>query len=382
MTLQCNPSVVAALLSRFTFGSTLDLQQAADELSKGIRLSMEHTTAYSIPLDQQLPPEATPATAAPYLHPLNIATALVNIAAAGQLAVDPALLVYNPPAGWVALASEQVTPVQVTITQPAPPPPPPPPAPAPPPPAPAVAPPPPPMAAPAASISDLVDAAINGGTPAAPAAITTPAEYDAYRQGQGHPPIEGTATRVDVVAPAAVAATPTVPTTPAPPAAPAQTSPAPPPVTQHVTLAQARAEADNAEAVGLPDASIMAERRSTAGRPQKSPFEREVKKRNKIAPPPFWWGFLAHSAKSLFVENPAQALDPSSTGAGPIQAYALLVALQQEVLRCVDGNLTVAELRAYLRDIDTAMSALPSKDAIYQLASALFSEDALKGSDE
>lgn len=363
-----NPEVVADLLSRYTFATLQDLQGAVGELSTGLRLSMEHTQAYGIALDQKLPADIERTSAAPYVHPHNIASALVSVAHAGQIVLDSTLLVF---AGtWVPVASTPVPTVQVTIVV-APPPVHVPPAPAPPPPPPAPGIPPAPAAQGGVDLVGLVDAAMGTGpaivapssvpaTPVvpstAPAPITTPAQFADYRDAQGHPEtrgvIEGTATRVAAAAP-----------------------PAPSQNQQHVTLEQARAQAANAEAVGLPDPSVLAERRTETGRPQKSPFERKVEPRNKVAEPPFWWPFVRHSASRLFAENPASALDPSSTGAGPVQAYALTVQIAQELLRCTDGSLTVSELRAYLRDVETGINALPSAGPIYQLVEHLFKDE-------
>jgi hypothetical protein len=164
---------------------------------------------------------------------------------------------------------------------------------------------------------------------------------------------------VPIVAPSTVAATPL----PATPAAP-----------QHVTLQQALAESADAEAVDLPDPSVLAERRSETGRPQKSPFERKVELRNKIADAPFWWPHLRYTAKRLFAENPATATDPSSTGAAPVQSFAVTVALAQELLRCAPADATVAQLRTYLREVETGICGQPSADAINQLVAHLFGD--------
>jgi len=197
--------------------------------------------------------------------------------------------------------------------------------------------------------------------------IDTPQQFDAYRQQHGHPPLAGNVPGYEapITAPATVPATP-LPATPAPVPTPAPT--------QHVTHAQAVAEADNAEALELPDPSVLAEPRSETGRPKKSPFEKKIEPRNKVADAPFWWPFVRYSCKRLFAENPATACDPDSTGSGPVQAYAVAVAIAQEILRCAPADATVAQLRTFLREVETGINATPSADAINQIVAHLFGE--------
>lgn len=380
--INANPVVVQALLARYTFAAPEHLRFAVSELTAGIRLSMEHTAAYGIPMDQQLPPENGTDSAAPFVHPHNIAAALISVVSGGHaigvtdLQVDPALQL-NVDGQWQLLNGLSAPVAGLNIVLPPTPAPAPPPPPAPAPVAPAPIAPAPVAAAPVVTdIAGLVSAAL--GTPDAPApvaAITTPAEYDAYRAAQGQAGFGA------IVAPSTVPATPVVPATPpAPPPLPSNVTPFPtaaaptPAAPQVVTLAQAKAQAQYEEASGLPDASLTQARTGESGRPQKSPFEKAVESRNKIAAAPFWFEFLLHSARKVFTDHPAQAVDGSSTGSGPVQAYALLIALLEEVLRTTDGTVTVAELRTYLSEVSTGINALPSAESINQLVDRLIAK--------
>ena len=392
--LQANPEVVAALLARYTFATYNDLAAAQAELSAGVRLSMEHTQAYQIPMDQKLPEEVERTSAAPYVHPYNIAAALVSVCSSGaklgggNLPVDPTLQVYNTASGaWQPVAGSQVPTVELTIAAPPqaiPAAPPPPPA-----PAPAAVPPPPP---PAGDLASLVGAALDapatgaqGGfeAVAAPSAVpATPVVPAAASAPQAPAPattIEGLDRQGAFENP------PTAPGGPdnrtvngtAPLATTAEGVAGPTQVTLEQAIAEAKAAppAPTAEVAGLPDPSVTAPRSSAAGRPAKSPFERTVEPRNKVASPPFWWGFLRHSAQRLFTETPPNAVSNESSGSGPVQAYALLLTLAQELLRSADGEVTVAELRTWLREVETGILALPSAKAIYQLVDVLCTED-------
>ena len=371
-----NPNVLGALLSRFTFTDTASLQHAVDTLAASIRLSTAQTAAYAqIPTDSLLPAEAelNELQITQWVHPHNVAAALINVAKAGQLAIPADLQVYVT--AWQFVAASEAPPVQVTIVPPAPVAPPPPPVQAAPP-----APPAPPIpAAPAApappqDVTALVAAAVGPGPNVIDSTaqrITTPQEFDAARQAQGHPPLAGSVPGYAPITPAVaeqLAAPSTVPATPLPP------TPAPAP-TPHVPFQQAVAEAAQQEAAELPDPSVLAERRDqTTGRTKKSPFERKVEARNKIADAPFWWPHLRYTLQRLFAENPAGACDDSSTGSGPVQAYAVGVAIAQELLRCAPADATVAQLRTYLREVETGICGQPSADAINQIVVHLFGQ--------
>lgn len=419
-----NPEVVAGLLARYTFTDYASLLPAHTELTDGVRLSMEHTAAYSIPINQLLPPEVERTAAAPYVHPLNLAAALLSVYAAGQqlggapLALVPApdLQVYNGDAWQLVVGSPcTVTPLSLAAA----------PLPVP------VAPPPPPVPLPPtaaqADLVSLVDAALGSAPPSEgltgkPAPTPRDAGYAAIAA-----PSTVAATPIVATPPVAAASGPVVvprtmsgteanakfgnrygtdweyeaeaaPETPITDMAtlgvqgafanepervvasqPALAAPygqpdAPPslPLAAQLKAMEGTGSAPAAPAKGLPDASVLAERKTAAGRPQKSPFERPVEARNKVAAAPFWWEFLRYSASKVLTESPAAALDPSSSGSGPIQSYALLIALLQDVLRGADGDLTVAELRLFLNEIETGMTSLPSGKAIYQLVDHLF----------
>jgi hypothetical protein len=125
----------------------------------------------------------------------------------------------------------------------------------------------------------------------------------------------------------------------------------------------------------LPDSSVALQRTGATGRPQASPFTKKVEPRTKVGEPPFWWGFMLHAAERILTQHPAQALDPDSQGSGPVQAYALLLhLLHDKVLAGVDGFHTVAALRTYLKEVIGNIDALPSADAINQLADSMLGE--------
>ena len=396
--LKTNPAVVTALLALYAFRSPAEVQAAADELAHNLRQSMTHTTAYGIPLDQHLPAEVSRATSAPYVHPNNLAAALHSLAGVGAT-LDASLLVYSPEAGgWQPLAQCTTDLVPVTVAPPPAPPvqaiPPAPPAPAPVPPPPPAPPAPTPEAiiapstVPATPLPATHAAAAPAPVPQAPTppaeqfpqGVNTVADLAAYREATGHPAPAGSL--LDLVA-ATQPAAPVQPVPAMPPAAPGLQDPylqgimerttaqgVPGPAV--VTHAQAQAEAHLAPVEGLPDASVLAQRTGANGRPAKSPFEREIEARKSVAAAPFWWEHLLHSAQHVFTQNPATALDPSSTGSGPVQAYAVLTRLLERVLRNADPDLTVAQLRAFLREVDTGIASLPSAAAIYQIADHLF----------
>lgn len=348
------------------------------------------------------------------------------------LAIDPNLQVYltNPP-GWTQLLAlrAHVPTAQIAI---APPPAPPAPAPAPaPPPAPPAAPPP---APPAADITSLVDVALGTTAQVDPASLASPAttaanpvpvtshappapaaaphspptpaevlarfpngivteqdfaEYRAMMTGTAPPapPAPVASTDPHAQHPGVQAAVAAVQQATAAPAAPERTVGMPPelgaPYGQtaqgvagpaHVTLEQAKAEGAKAVllGVGLPDPSVTASRVGPSGKDQKSPFLGKIELRKKLAEAPWWWPHMLHTAPRLFVDTPAQALDPSSTGTGPVQAYAALLALVSEVLRTADPALTVAELRTYLGEVATGIEALEGAEGALQLAEVLF----------
>ncbi|MCJ5690419.1 hypothetical protein LPJ08_29115, partial [Klebsiella pneumoniae] len=163
MTLQTNAAAVRSLLDRFTISTPDSLTHALDTLTAQVKLSMQNTQAYTIPLDQQLPAEHPIEVAAAFVHPYNVAAALVSLAVAAPqvgrdvVAPDPTAMVYVPElGGWKAVGAVQLVPVPVQISLA-------------PPPAPAAAVPPPPPAAPAAvplppapkgDIVDLVNASL------------------------------------------------------------------------------------------------------------------------------------------------------------------------------------------------------------------------------
>ncbi len=403
--LKTNPAVVTALLALYAFRSPAEVQAAADELAHNLRQSMTHTTAYGIPLDQHLPAEVSRATSAPYVHPNNLAAALHSLAGVGAQ-LDSSLLVYSPEAGgWQPLAQCTTDLVPVTVAPPpappvqAIPPAPPAPAPVPPPPPPPPAPTPEaiiaPSTVPATPLPATHAAAAPAPVPQAPTppaeqfpqGVNTVADLAAYREATGHPAPAGSL--LDLVAATQPGLDPYAAAAPAmlgqaaaeQPRAPAfdpalgagygttaQGVPGP----AVVTHAQAQAESHLAPVEGLPDASVLAQRTGANGRPAKSPFEREIEARKSVAAAPFWWEHLLHSAQHVFTQNPATALDPSSTGSGPVQAYAVLTRLLERVLRNADPDLTVAQLRAFLREVDTGIASLPSAAAIYQIADHLF----------
>lgn len=403
-------AVVAALLARFSLSTESELHFARDQLAQAVRLAQTHTAAYNIPLDQHFPDGVGFEAIAAYVNPTNVGASLLTLVNAANrngfnLAVDGDLQIYNAGA-WQLLAGTLLPQIPVNITAapaalaptPAPAPAPAPAAPPPPAPAPAPAP------ATAQDLSGLVQSVLAEPAPVAAAAAPAP-----------------------VVAPSTVAATPTVataPTTvttaqlaelfplgvqtegdlaiftdlrngrvtydeakarlnaidsaaaPAPAAVPAPVSP--PQASAPAPAAAAAGPAHHGPADGehLPDSSVLAQRTGSTGRPQKSPFEGKIAERKSVAPAPYWWEHMRYSAKHVFAVNPAQALDPSSTGAAPVQSYAILTTLLQDVLKPLDPHTTVAEMRTFLREVDTGMRGLESASAVFQLADVLFAEPA------
>lgn len=411
--LHSNIGVVQQLLSRFALTSAESVQQLQRVLTDALRLSMQHTACYAkIPVEQALPAEAgvDANSLAGYVHPENIAAALHSLnfavsATPGAPAIDlPADVQVYTSGSWspVGAVTSHPVPVDLRIPAPAPQPVAPPPAPIPAPPAPTLAP------APQATsdLIGLVNAALAdppaviapSTVPATPSPVTavpapapapvpqpaapeqlqaqfpqgvqTVAELDQYRAATGHPAAQQVNIPLHPSAPITDATGAVVddrsrqgmPTN-------AQGVPGP----AHVTLAQAKAEQHLAPMEGLPTADVLADRTGASGRPTKSPFERPVEARSKVGKPPFWWEHLLFSANRVFTHNPAAALDDKSTGSGPMQAYAILVQLLDKALRGADPTLNVAQLREFLREVDAGMSALPSRDAIYQIADEVFS---------
>jgi hypothetical protein len=405
-----NPHVINTLYQRLgPFNSAQSLAAAALALTAALRNSMTETSLYGIPMEQALPAEHGTDTIAVLVHPHNIASALCGISKAHahfgeELAVDPTLLVYQTfdPAGWVQLAAlapaMPVVSVQIEL-----------------PPAPVIPQAPAIPAAPAIPVAPAPAPAPALDTIAAPAGVDISALVDAALSA---PPITEQAAPAPqvavetLVAPPAVAATPVQPVV----AEPVSAAPAPvqrppevidaqpvhapiqqltpeqikgPPLDQRVlitaegvpgpsvvTLAQAKEEAQLVVTpTGLPDPSISLGTTTPTGRTKASPFTRKVEKRNKISGAPWWWEFFKYSAPRLFAEHPAGAVDPSSTGSGPVQAYAALTRLVGEVLDGADGELTVAELRTYLREVDSAIAELDDAPAILQVADFLFGAD-------
>lgn len=356
--LNVNPHAVSSVLAAFAFNGVASLDAAAATLQAQLAQSMQAPSTYSLPLDGVLPQGMPGDQAFVVVHPHNIVAALFSIIAkrnelvpAEQAAASPSLQVHTD-AGWTLITNVTAQLYAVNVVMPAPVAPAPVAAPAP---APVVAVAPTPVApapvAPVASpdaLSTLVDAAM-AATPAAPvAAVAAPAAPVAVAE-----PVD--APVAAPVAPQTVAA-----------------SPAPIEGTATHVAPTAAAPAAAAGGSGLPNASVVVERIGAAGRPQTSPFTKEVKPRNKVADPGFWWAPLLHSAKALFTQSPAQALDPSSDGSGPVQAYAVLVALERAVLKDVPGELTVAQLRLYLDQVATDINAQPSAAAINQLVEKMF----------
>ena len=123
----------------------------------------------------------------------------------------------------------------------------------------------------------------------------------------------------------------------------------------------------------LPNASVADPKTNTAsGRPKASAFTKEVKPRSKVAEAPFWWASMVRAAPSLFTHVPAEAIDDSSEGSAPVQAYAALLELVQTVLRGVPGDVSVAELRLWSELVKADIANQPSAAAINQIRDALF----------
>lgn len=303
--IQANVEVATDLLSRFSFSSYNSIVQARIELAQQIRLSMQFTEAYKIPLDQKLPAGQGLETTAQYVHPWNVACALMNVCMNGSrfggenLTPQEDLQLYANE--WVRLGTCWFPTATLAAAEPA----------APPAPSPSPQPP--------------------SAEAQAPLPMPEPDGQQAAAQ-----------------------------------AAPAATT-----ITAAADKAAARRQPEH-EGGDLPDSNIRLERRgSQTGRPQKSPFEKAIEERKKVAEPPFWWKHMVVSAPRLFTSSPAGALDDSSSGSGPVQSYMVLLSLVQRVLADVDAYTTVAALRNYLHEIDQQVSQLPDAKAANQLRSSL-----------
>lgn len=283
--IQADTGVVNDLLARFPFTSYNSIVQARVELAQQIRLTMQHPQTYNTPIDQKLPPELGREAAAQYVHPWNLACALLNVCVNGARF------------GGDNLAPQEDLQVYVGEWRP-----------------------------------------LMGCT--FPSAVV-PLQDE--KPGQ---------TLAEVPQPMTEAAEP-------PPTAN--------PVAQQLAQ-EAEAESPDRD---LPDSSIAKERTGQSGRPQKSPFEKKIEARNKIAPPPFWWAHMMVSAPLIFTRSPAAAADDSSTGAGPVQSYMVLLGLLLRTLAGVDPRTTVAELRSFLRDVDKQVAALETSAAANQLRDSL-----------
>lgn len=311
--LQADTSVVNDLLSRFPFTSYNSIVQARVELAQQIRLTMQHPQTYQTPPTQHLPPAMGREATAQYVHPWNIACALMNVCVNGarfggdNLAPQEDLQIYDGQ-GWRPLMGctfpSAVVPMQEA-----------------PKPDPAPAPmPEPPQANPVAQqmIAEADAEATTAILPSTEAQLPLTGEWV-----DGNAPVRNAVTELD------------------------------------------------GSATDLPDSNIALERTGQSGRPQKSPFEKKIEERSKVAPPPFWWAHVLVSAPKIFTSSPAGAVDDSSTGAGPVQSFMVLNALLLRALKGVAPGTTVAQLRTYLREIDEQVAKLPHGAAANQLRDAL-----------
>lgn len=296
--LQANTEVVNNLLARFPFTSYNSIVQARVELAQQIRLTMQHPQTYNTPVEQQLPPDQPLQNTAQYVHPWNIACALMNVCLNGARF------------GGENLAPQEDLQVYVGEWKP-----------------------------------------LMGCT--FPSAVVPLQE----KQPDAPPPMTQ-----DMAAMGAAGAF-----------ANEQVNP----VAQQL-MAEAETEAaalppgtESGVFGDLPDSSITKERSGQSGRPQKSPFEKKIEARSKVAPPPFWWTHMMVSAPLVFNRSPAGAADDSSTGAGPVQSYMVLVGLLRRALAGVDPHTTVAALRSFLGDIDKQVAALETGKAANQLRDTL-----------
>lgn len=298
--LQADTAVVNDLLARFPFTSFNSIVQARVELAQQIRLSMQYPQTYQIPLDQHLPAEQGLEAIAQYVHPWNVACALMNVCLNGtrfggdNLAPQEDLQVYVgewKPLMGCTFPSAIVPAQQAPIT----------------------------------------------AAPAPAPEVAVPPVMEALGHTQPPAPVADT---------------------------PVHTSAAPQQPQQHEVVS-------HGDSVDLPDSDIKLERSGQTGRPQKSPFEKKIEERSKIADPPFWWKHLLISAPKIFRKSPAGALDDSSSGAGPVQSYMVLVALLRQVLDGVDPRTSVAALRTFLAEIDEQVSKLESAAAANQLRDTL-----------
>jgi hypothetical protein len=283
--LAANVPAVESVLRTFRFKTYTDLATTRTILGEQIRLSMQHPEAYQIPIDQLCPELSSGQVPAQFVHPWNIAAALMNVCVSGlrfggdNLAPQEDLQVYV--GEWTRL-QDCTFPSAVLAKHEDPKP-----------------------KLPVATASEVVQSTLAGDD-----------------SSTGGEPLQPELLGAD----------------------------------------------------GLPNPSIHAERTGQTGRPQKSPFTKQLRERSKVGAEPFWMAHLRVSLKRIFTRSPAAAVDPSSDGVGPVQTYMALVQLLQIALADVPGHVTAAQLKHYLATIDAQVAGIQDAKAANQLRRALFSK--------
>jgi hypothetical protein len=330
-------SVVGNLLACFRFNTRDDLRRLTEFLGKQVAVSMTNTTLYSLPLSQGHDPQAAPDQLCTQVHPFNLAAALMAVVESSiyfchgpeqALSLPEGLMLWN--GQWVLVRDvelpglPQLRPPVDTVPPPAP-------APAPAPPA---APPPAPVAA----------APAPAPVAAAPAAAAPQSEIaDAFAVLAQSAP--------------APAAAPITAAAPAAPAAP----PATPPKTFRVHA-------------GLPDVNVLADRTSATGRAAKSAFAKVYQKRAKFGAAPYWIEDFMKVFPGVLSKAPSEAANTDSTAPTTVMAYGLAIALLQQALKEVPGEVTVEALRAFIADVDAQLTASPAGPVMYDLYENLLAQ--------
>lgn len=114
-----NPEAVASLMAAIPTPTAAHLTAARSLLGEGLRASMTNTALYGLPLEQTLPTGFSADTAHQFIHPHNVATALLNLCVSGPKLGVEAL---SPPEGlmvwlgqWVGLEACTFSTVTVNI---------------------------------------------------------------------------------------------------------------------------------------------------------------------------------------------------------------------------------------------------------------------------
>ena len=115
----------------------------------------------------------------------------------------------------------------------------------------------------------------------------------------------------------------------------------------------------------LPSVVLTAEPQGTAGRPQKSPFEKTLKPRAKIGSAPAWWEDFERMAKNVFATPPVSLVAPDNTT--EMMTFGLTLRVANMLLSNAHPDVTVAELREWITEVEDRLSVLPADAVAYDL---------------